>query len=65
MAKKKWIQSAVKSPGALTRSAKKSEKFKSGKLKLGKMEERAKRTGNKTLLKRVQLAKTLRKLRKK
>jgi len=61
--KKNWIQGAIKKPGALSRSVKKDEKFKSGKLKLGKIEERAKHTGNETLLKRVQLAKTLKKLR--
>ena len=62
--KKKWIKGAIKKPGALRRSAKKGEITKSGKLNLSKMEARAKRTGNTTLLRRVNLAKTLRSFRR-
>jgi len=62
---KKWIQGAIKKPGALRRSAKKGEVNKSGTLNLNKMAARAERTGNKTLARRVNLAKTLRKMRKK
>lgn len=58
--KKNWIKGAIKSPGALRRSAKKSEITKSGTLNLGKMAARAKRTGNTTLMRRVNLARTLR-----
>lgn len=62
---KKWIQKAIKKPGALRRSAKKGEISKSGKLNLTKIATRAKKTGNTTLAKRVNLAKTLRKFRRK
>ena len=62
MAKKKFIKKAIKSPGALRRSAKKSEINKDGTLNLVKLMKRAEETGNKLLARRVNLAKTLRKL---
>ena len=62
MAKKKFIAKAIKSPGALRRSAKKSEINKDGTLNLQKLAKRAKKTDNKLLARRVNLAKTLRKL---
>ena len=61
---KNWIKGAIKKPGALRRSAKKNEITKSGKLKLATIEKRARKTGNKKLLRRVLLAETLRKLRR-
>jgi len=63
MAKKKFIAKAIKKPGALRRSAKKSEINKDGTLNLQKLAKRAKDTANKLLARRVNLAKTLRKLR--
>ena len=62
MAKKKFIKKAIKSSGALRRSAKKSEINKDGTLNLQKLAKRAKKTDNKLLARRVNLAKTLRKL---
>ena len=62
--RKKWIKGAIKKPGALRRSAKKGEISKSGRLNLGKMAKRARRTGNTLLLRRVNLAKTLRSFRR-
>lgn len=62
---KKWISGAIKKPGALRRSAKKGEISKSGKLNLGKMAARAKRTGNTLLARRVNLARTLGRMRRK
>ncbi len=62
MAKKKFIKKAIKEPGALRRSAKKSEINKDGTLNLQKLAKRAKKTDNKLLARRVNLAKTLRKL---
>lgn len=59
---KKWIQKAIKHPGALRRSAKRGEITKRGTLNLGKMAARAKRTGNTTLMRRVNLARTLRRM---
>lgn len=56
---KNWIAGAIKHPGALRRSAKRGEVSKSGKLNLGKMAARARRTGNTLLARRVNLAKTL------
>jgi len=65
MAKKNFIKQAIKNPGALRRSAKKKEINKNGTLNLTKLAARAKKTGNTTLARRVNLAKTLRKLRRK
>jgi len=62
--KKKWIKKAIKKPGALRRSAKKGEITKKGTLNLTKMAARARRTGNTTLLRRVNLAKTLKSFRR-
>lgn len=59
---KKWIQKAIKNPGALRRSAKRGEITKRGTLNLGKMAARAKRTGNTLLARRVNLARTLRRM---
>lgn len=66
---KKWIQKAIKNPGALRRTARRLGllKGKNDKLTqedLRKLEAHAKRTGNTTLLRRVRLARTLKKLRK-
>lgn len=60
MAKKKWIQEAVKKPGALRKElhVKKGEKIPEKKL------EKAEHSSNSKLAKRANLAKTLRGLRK-
>ena len=62
-----WIQRAVKSPGALRRTAARlgllrGENDKLSKTDLRKLEARARRTGNTKLLRRVLLARTLRRL---
>jgi len=65
---KKWIQKAIKRPGALRRVARRlglikgDEKLSNEDLQ--KLKEHAKRTGNTRLLRQVNLAKTLKKLRK-
>lgn len=59
---KKWIQKAIKHPGALRRSARPGEITKAGTLNLGKMMARAKRTGNTTMMRRINLARTLRRM---
>lgn len=62
----KWIQSAIKHPGALRKTAKRmglirgEEPLSSS--DLNKMASKAKKSGNTTLLRRVNLAKTLRRL---
>ncbi len=64
MAKKKWIQKAIKNPGALTRTAKREGAItKSGTIKKSWLNEKAKGSG--VTAKRARLAKTLSKLRKK
>jgi len=69
MARKRWIQSAIKRKGGLRRSAKRlgiirgDEKLTQA--KLAALERHARKTGNKLLLRRVQLAKTLAKMRRK
>lgn len=65
---KKWIQGAIKHPGALRRTAakmglvKKHQKLSNKDLQ--KLESKAKKSGNTTLARRVNLAKTLKKMRK-
>jgi len=59
---KNWIKGAIKHPGALRRSAKRGEVTKRGTLNLDKMAARAARTGNTLLARRVNLAKTLRRM---
>lgn len=73
MAKKKrsgkWMQKAVKRPGALRKTAKRMGLIKGdeklSKSDLDKLEAKARRTGNKRLLKQVVLARTFKKYRKK
>ena len=60
MAEKKWIQSAIKHPGAL----RKSLKVKKGETISEKRLEKAMKSPNPKLAKRARLAKTLRGLRK-
>ena len=65
----KWIQKAIKKPGALRASAKrmgllkKDEKLSA--TDLTKMKKKAKKSGSTKQLKRIALAKTLQKMRKK
>lgn len=61
MAKEKWIQGAIKHPGALRKSlhVKKGEKIPESKL------EKAEHSKNPTLAKRARLAETLKKMHKK
>jgi hypothetical protein len=68
--KKNWIQGAVKKPGALRATAKRMKLIKGSKQKLSNkdlsiMAKKAKKTGNTLLAKRVNLAKTFKKMRKK
>lgn len=62
----KWIQKAIKNPGALRATAKRMGLIKGDeKLSasdLAKLRAHAKKTGNTTLLRRVNLARTLKKL---
>ncbi|MEO0194922.1 MAG: hypothetical protein ABIL50_05670 [candidate division WOR-3 bacterium] len=61
--KKKWIQEAIKHPGALTRLAKREGAItKKGTIKVSWLREQAKR--NDTIGRRARLALTLRKLNK-
>ena len=67
--KKDWIQGAVKKPGALRATAKRMKLVKGSKQKLSNkdlsiMAKKAKKTGNTLLAKRVNLAKTFKKMRK-
>lgn len=66
--KKKWIQQAIKHPGALRATAKRLGYIQGdGKLTLSvlnKLAEHARKSGNRTLLRRVNLAKTLMKMHK-
>lgn len=63
----RWIQTAIKHPGALRRSAKRMGLVKGNEplstSDLQALQNKAKKTGNTTLLRRVNLAKTLRRLR--
>ena len=66
--KKNWIQGAVKKPGALRATAKRMKLIK-GKEKLSSkdlniMAKKAKKPGNTKLSRRVNLAKTFKKMRK-
>lgn len=64
---KNWIKGAVKHPGALRETAKRAglikggEKLSSG--DLSKLSAKADKTGNSTLKKRVDLAKTFKKMK--
>ena len=64
----KWIQKAIKKPGALRATAKRRKRLKEGETlsasDLDKMKKKAKQTGNKKLMARVNLAKTLKKMKK-
>ena len=65
--KKDWIQGAVKKPGALRATAKRMKLIKGSKQKLSNkdlavMLKKAKKTGNTLLTKRVNLAKTFKKM---
>ena len=65
--KKDWIQGAVKKPGALRAIALKMKLIKNSKDKLSNkdlavMLKKAKKTGNTLLTKRVNLAKTFKKM---
>ena len=65
--KKDWIQGAVKKPGALRTTAKRMKLIKGSKEKLSNkdlavMLKKAKKTGNTLLAKRVNLAKTFKKM---
>lgn len=65
----KWIQGAIKHPGALRRAAMrlgllKGKGDKLSKTDLKKLESHARKTGNAKLLRRVLLARTLKRLSK-
>jgi hypothetical protein len=64
----KWIQKAIKKPGALRATAKRMKLLKEGETlsasDLTKMKKKAEQTGNKKLMARVNLAKTLKKMKK-
>ena len=65
--KKDWIQGAVKKPGALRATALRMKLIKNSKQKLSNkdlavMLKKAKKTGNSLLAKRVNLAKTFKKM---
>jgi len=64
----KWIQKAIKKPGALRATAKRMKLLKEGETlsasDLDKMKKKAEQTGNKKLMARVNLAKTLKKMKK-
>ena len=64
----KWIQKAIKKPGALRATAKRMKLLKEGETLSAsdpdKMKKKAKQTGNKKLMARVNLAKTLKKMKK-
>jgi len=65
--KKDWIQGAVKKPGALRSIARRMKLIKNSKQKLSNkdlsiMAKKAKKTGNTLLAKRVNLAKTFKKM---
>jgi hypothetical protein len=64
----KWIKKAIKKPGALRATAKRMKLLKEGETlsasDLVKMKKKAEQTGNKKLMARVNLAKTLKKMKK-
>lgn len=63
-----WIQKAIKKPGALRATAKRMKLLKEGETlsssDLTKIKKKAEQTGNKKLMARVNLAKTLKKMKK-
>jgi len=62
---RKWIQKAIKHPGALRAAAKRAGALnKDGTIKVSWLREQAKK-GNTTIARRARLALTLRKLRRK
>ena len=68
MAERRWIQKAIKNPGALRATAKRMGLIRGdeplSETDLRKLESHARATHNLTLLRRVRLARTLRKLRR-
>lgn len=63
--KKKFIKKAIKRPGALTNFAKRNKTLnKDGTINLDKTETLARKRDNTRVLRQVNLARTLRKLRK-
>ena len=68
MAERRWIQKAIKNPGALRATAKRMGLIRGdeplSETDLRKLESHARATDNLTLLRRVRLARTLRKLRR-
>jgi hypothetical protein len=62
----RWIQRAIRNPGALRRTAKRMGLIKGdeklSEADLNKLASRARKTGDTTLMRRVNLARTLRKL---
>jgi hypothetical protein len=63
----RWIQRAIRNPGALRRTAKRMGLIKGdeklSETDLNKLASRAGKTGDTTLMRRVNLARTLRKLK--
>jgi len=63
----RWIQRAIRNPGALRRTAKRMGLIKGdeklSETDLNKLASRARKTGDTTLMRRVNLARTLRKLK--
>jgi len=63
----RWIQRAIRNPGALRRTAKRMGLIKGDEklsdTDLHKLASRARKTGDNTLMRRVSLARTLRKLK--
>jgi hypothetical protein len=63
----RWIQGAIRNPGALRRTAKRMGLIKGGEklseTDLNKLASRARKTGDTTLMRRVNLARTLRKMK--
>jgi len=63
----RWIQRAIRNPGALRRTAKRMGLIKGdeklSESDLNKLASRARKTGDTTLMRRVNLARTLRKLK--
>ena len=63
----RWIQRAIRNPGALRRTAKRMGLIKGdeklSETDLNKLASRARKTGDTTLMRKVNLARTLRKLK--
>jgi hypothetical protein len=63
----RWIQRAIRNPGALRRTAKRMGLIKGdeklSETDLNKLASRARKTGDTTLMRRVNLARTLRRLK--